>query len=286
MMGVCTPISSVEELQQLREQPSGEYCLDASLSMMEWIPIPYFDGVLNGNGHTLSIALSDKELLAGLFAQLSGRVINLHLDVSIPGQEAIYSGGLAAVCDGCTVTNVKVSTSLNTLAERGSGYLFGLVITDHPASSEPFQDVYHESVSPRGLQREGRIHYLNDETTFEIPDIVPLKDHDDIDSEGLVIGLIIFTLIVALAIVLCVVFICGCCCTTCCCCTCPLGLLQKRAQSATRLAGYSSSSGNVARIHEPGYEVMNVNASANRSPTIPPTTELTKFPLPETRILY
>ncbi|TNJ28833.1 hypothetical protein GMRT_15575 [Giardia muris] len=287
MMSACMPISSVEELQSLSERPSGEYCLTSSLTMMDWSPIPHFAGILNGKGHMLTMTLPKKELLAGVFARLSGSVLNLQLDILIPGKEAMYSGGLAAICDGCTVTNVRVRAVLDALAERGSGYLFGLVLSDYPTSSVPFQDVYLESVSPSGLPREGLFQYLDDEAVIETPDIVPLKkDRDDFDYEELAIGLTVFFLIVILAIVLCVIFVCGCCCTTCCCCTCPLGLLQKRSQRNNRSLDYSSGRGSIARIHEPGYEVTSLDNSMGRSLGGPQSTDLTKFPLPQTRMLH
>jgi len=87
---------------------------DIDLGGREWIPIAYFHGVLDGNGHTVSnFKITDSELVyAGLVGRNRGTIQNLRVvDFTIHGtKKLLNAGGIA----GCSIDD---STIYNCYAE-------------------------------------------------------------------------------------------------------------------------------------------------------------------------
>ncbi len=106
-------ISSVQDLEQLAQRPSGGYALMADIDMdgQTWTPVD-FSGVLQGNGHTISnirIKNTEGSVETGFFGRLSGQVRDLHIrEADVCAGGAKYAGVLAGVITGmaeaCTVT--------------------------------------------------------------------------------------------------------------------------------------------------------------------------------------
>ena len=71
-------ISTVQDLEQLAQRPSGGYALMADIDMdgQTWTPVD-FSGVLQGNGYTISncrIKNEEGRVETGFFGRLSGQV--------------------------------------------------------------------------------------------------------------------------------------------------------------------------------------------------------------------
>ncbi|MCL2851111.1 MAG: S1 family peptidase [Firmicutes bacterium] len=92
-----TPISTVQELSNIRNYPNGNFILTNNIDMrqrlfgviipMNWTPIPAFHGTLDGNGYTLSGLRINRSGASvgehtglGLFARLYGTVRNLGIE--------------------------------------------------------------------------------------------------------------------------------------------------------------------------------------------------------------
>lgn len=129
-----TEISNAEELQQIRENPSGDYVLvdDIDLSHIEnFEPIENFTGTFDGNGHTISNLTIDRPETnsAGLFSTVGedtrffglvedeGIVRNVRLrDVNVTGNETV--GGLVGVNLG-TITGSYVRGDVTAKSRIG-----------------------------------------------------------------------------------------------------------------------------------------------------------------------
>jgi uncharacterized repeat protein (TIGR02543 family) len=85
-----TEISNWTQLNNIRNNPSGNYILTANLSSKtvgyagigdKWVPIKNFSGTLNGNNKIIAdlVALGDGSYSGGLFETLSGNISNLGL---------------------------------------------------------------------------------------------------------------------------------------------------------------------------------------------------------------
>lgn len=109
-------IRTVEDLNNIRNNPSGHYKLSSNLDLSVyelgegWKPIPQFSGTLDGRGYTISnLTISrPSSRYVGLFENLTdtARVTNLKFEkVSIRGGE--YVGTLAGSNAG-NISNVKV----------------------------------------------------------------------------------------------------------------------------------------------------------------------------------
>ncbi len=130
-----TPITTVEELQNM--DPAGSYILmnDLDLAGVDWVPLA-LSGSFDGNGHTLlnlTLTRVSEELgmaydgnwkeyetrFSGMFSFVSGIVRNLKL-VNVRGMvecaEPCFLGGLVGRLDGGTVSNCSVTGTLELRA--------------------------------------------------------------------------------------------------------------------------------------------------------------------------
>ena len=98
-------IRTPQQLERLREDPKGQYCLSADIDMdgAIWNPVD-FQGILDGEGHTIRnfhIVTATEQGNQGFFGSLgeNARVSNVHLrNVEVVGDpEATHIGVLAGV---------------------------------------------------------------------------------------------------------------------------------------------------------------------------------------------
>lgn len=142
-------IRTVEQLQNIAEDPAGSYVLmeDLDLTGVDWEPID-FSGSLDGNGHAiLNLELArpgssvadtyDGNLkvysseFVGLFGKLRGaRVTNLKLlgvSALVDTDESCFVGALAGFSSGSTITGCTVSGTLELRAHKKMFGIGGLV---------------------------------------------------------------------------------------------------------------------------------------------------------------
>ena len=120
-----TFIQSAEDMQKVRDNPSGQFLLlcDIDLSSFGWSTID-FAGSFDGGGNTIS------GLTTALFGSFSGKLSNVTLQVNIntSGWSSQHYG--AAVCDlreGGSVMNVTVKGSIAYSSSADVGGLIGYV---------------------------------------------------------------------------------------------------------------------------------------------------------------
>lgn len=124
-------ITTRQELEAIRQDPSASYRLDADIDLGEgdWLPIP-LTGTLNGNGHTLynlrirSVGEETAQTvdgnhktydtrLAGLFSAVTGGEIRdlniLGADLQVTSQDHCFAGILAGAIADTTIRNCSVS---------------------------------------------------------------------------------------------------------------------------------------------------------------------------------
>lgn len=119
------PISSADDLKSIL--PNCNYILENNidLSNSEWIPLPAFQGVFNGNNKTISgltiTSNNDHQPNIGLFSSINGSVFDLTLkNVTITLSDAIEDYKIGALA-GLIEKNSTASTSIrNITIESGS----------------------------------------------------------------------------------------------------------------------------------------------------------------------
>jgi len=138
----CTAISNVNQLQSMRNNLAGNYCLANDIDASEkpnFAPIGNdgapFTGRLNGNGHVIrDLRVNSGQQRVGLFGVTRAAVIsNLTLqNINVTGTAANSSvGGLAGFAsadapDSTTIANVHVSGKVKCLASGcDAGGIFG-----------------------------------------------------------------------------------------------------------------------------------------------------------------
>ena len=141
---VCTAITNVNQLQAMKNNLAGNYCLandiDAS-AKPNFAPVGSpstpFTGTLNGNGHVISnLTIKSAQQYIGLFGVTSAAVIgNLTLlNVNVrgtPGSAVAFVGALAGHAyadapDSTTIANVHVSGQVRCLTDNCDvGGIFG-----------------------------------------------------------------------------------------------------------------------------------------------------------------
>ena len=148
-------ISTKEELNQIRQNPSGKYRLTANIAFLPedfapggafynngagWQPIgnsysTRFTGELDGNGHTidgltvtLSAPTSESSIYAGLFGYAGGRIENLRMTnttISVTGGQYVYAGSLVAAGMGtiraCEIENSRIVLTETALTGKAGG---------------------------------------------------------------------------------------------------------------------------------------------------------------------
>jgi len=157
-------LCTVEDLEQLRDEGSGEFRLtcDIDLTDANFEPIEWFGGTLDGQGHTLSGFVYDGtggDTQVGFFRSLSGEVRNLSLenfdlrgdfavgalagnsqgwisdcvakDVRI--ESADSAGGFVGTAHGGVIVHSRVSGTIRATYGAGGlvGYTTGAVIVSH-----------------------------------------------------------------------------------------------------------------------------------------------------------
>ena len=129
-------ISTVEQLQAIRENLSGSYRLagDIDLSGVEWEPIGTdsapFVGIFDGNGYTisnLSVNLYSKRYI-GLFGLNEGILTNIRMEnIVVAGGE--YTGGVVGKNEG-TVGNLTIDGTVRVTGQNYTGGAVGYAAGD------------------------------------------------------------------------------------------------------------------------------------------------------------
>ena len=87
-----------------------------------WNDFYYFEGVLDGRGHTITGLKCTDDVYPGLFRELRGTVKNLNIkDAKIVAEDAYSSGVLAASCYAATISNCKISGSVTGVSQSMGG---------------------------------------------------------------------------------------------------------------------------------------------------------------------
>ena len=124
-------ITNAQQLQWLRQEPTGSFRLANDIDMADtlWTPVD-FAGTLEGCGYTIHNLKVESGENAGLFGILSGKVTNLHLrgaDVTGTGGYAgILAGVIEGATEGCTVTGqLRGSAVSGAMAGKVTGKCIG-----------------------------------------------------------------------------------------------------------------------------------------------------------------
>ena len=134
-------ITTPEQLMNMADGHYYELLNDLDLSGIEWIPSD-FEGVFNGNGYTIknlsvSLAVTNSNAYAGLFAKGTGIISNLNLSgktISISASSDdgcvynAFAGGLVAYGTGLNVYGCSIDLSyIKATSTYGNAYAGGLV---------------------------------------------------------------------------------------------------------------------------------------------------------------
>jgi hypothetical protein len=135
-----TPITTAQELSNIRNNPLGNYRLmnDIDLELVEWQPIGTanapFSGILDGNDFSISnLTITETQEYVGLFANNSGRIKNLKLSnvtINVTGSisSLIYAGALVANNTGIIENIETINGSLFVKARGGNiGFVGGII---------------------------------------------------------------------------------------------------------------------------------------------------------------
>lgn len=120
-------ISTAEELQAIQNNPSGYYYLtkDIDLSSFDWSPIPEFNGILDGNGHSVvGLTFTSNDIVRminwvqlALILENRGKIENLNITnatISLgSGNSSSYFAVLSVFNYG-TIHNCFVDVNINT----------------------------------------------------------------------------------------------------------------------------------------------------------------------------
>lgn len=137
---VYTEITSVEELNAVRDNLDGKYILmnDVDLSSVtDWEPIGNkdvpFTGVFNGNGYSvknLSVKEADNKSI-GLFGEIKDAAVanvyidNINVKINHPYQGTYCVGAVAGVVNSSNILNFSASGSIDVTA-GGTFYIGGI----------------------------------------------------------------------------------------------------------------------------------------------------------------
>ena len=139
------PIATVEELEKLREDPTGSFRLDADLDMrdVDWKPLD-FSGTFDGNGHALlnltvrqtgdtvgnfwdgNLHSYPETRLAGFFGLLTDATVEdltlLGVNVEIESEEDCFIGAIAGCAEDSRIAGCSVSGTLTlTVSAKAEG---------------------------------------------------------------------------------------------------------------------------------------------------------------------
>ncbi len=112
-----TEIWTLQDLKNVKNNLSGQYILmaDIDCGSENWVPLPYFYGTFNGNGHTITYRITNSsESRQGLFKGIDaqGKVSSLIVKGSISGS-CSESGGIAGYNLG-TIINCYSAVDVNS----------------------------------------------------------------------------------------------------------------------------------------------------------------------------
>ncbi|MCL2770853.1 MAG: S8 family serine peptidase [Firmicutes bacterium] len=128
-------IYTAGELTNMRTSPNGHFVLMRNITLAgEWVPIPNFNGIFEGNNFTVSdlrITIPTTQYNTvrnfGMFERLTGSVTQLTLNnvnISTTGSqhngEWVHVGALAAVTENAFIHNVKVTNSIISIHRQSS----------------------------------------------------------------------------------------------------------------------------------------------------------------------
>jgi len=211
-----TIITNCQELQDMQNDPGGDYCLSNNIDCSatnEWnggqgfLPIDNFGGVLEGNGHAIDGLYIDTGTYAGLFKSITsgGTVKNLGLTNVYIDSLNTKVGGIAGINEGTIVNsyvtgfvtspdhevgglvgynNGFVSNSYFSGTVIGNGYVGGLVGMNFHQG-----DIYYSNssgtVTGYGNYVGGLVGYCGE---GEIINSFSLMDVNGVDYAGGLIG--------------------------------------------------------------------------------------------------
>lgn len=97
----------------------------------------YYQGVFDGQGHTITINFEVTENYLGLFRYISGATIkNLHATGTISTSYYGFAGGIVGVASGaCVIQNCQSSVNIQSTIVDGEGILGGFVACTAPENS-------------------------------------------------------------------------------------------------------------------------------------------------------
>lgn len=178
-------IETAEDLDNIRNNPSGSYRLYNDIDLTEyvsktftkkkgWAPIgygsPYFTGILDGNGHTISGLWSNKQKgssYQGLFSVTMGAEIrNLNIRLDDRGITGGYEvGGITGdarngtIIENCTVSGGKIIVT-------GGGYAGGIVGFSYGSPAVTIKDCVVEGtyIETSGNYSGGIVGVANSQT--------------------------------------------------------------------------------------------------------------------------
>ena len=126
-------ITTEAQLRAMAEDPDGVFVLENDITLTSvWKPIDMFEGVFDGNGHSIKNITFDVESYSnmGFFNMLSEAVLrNLNLEVNINSEDRLYnvhSAPLAIDAYSSDIRNVHIKGSMD-FADNDDVYAAGFV---------------------------------------------------------------------------------------------------------------------------------------------------------------
>lgn len=154
-----TPISNVDELQNMNERKIYELTNDIDATGFKWVPYN-FNGILKGNGYSinnLSIVVENElenQQYIGLFTEVNqSKIESLILNnpyLSIKTRGAVRMGGFIAYGQESTISNLRLSKGFFSVITTNSNDLStqvgGLVGTDYNAGINILNSSINDSI--------------------------------------------------------------------------------------------------------------------------------------------
>lgn len=179
-------ISNVEELNRLREQPEDYYIItkDIDLSGIDWEPIKYFEGHLEGNNHIISNLHVETNFNSAFIEKTkSGASIKdiIFKDVNIKGEG--YVGTLISQVwgDNVTISNISVLSG-NVIGEE-EPYIGGIIGQYNTGANSIITNLYNGAKVVSDDIAAGIIGFYKDNEEVENVILTNLINHGEIDSK-------------------------------------------------------------------------------------------------------
>ena len=132
-MGKQNIILTREDLENVKNNPNGDYVLGATidLSGAEWSPLPWFGGTLDGNGYSITGMTVTSGQSVGLFQGLYGGYVHdlliVDASVTVPSLPDFTNAGLlgGSLNNGSRVENVTVIGDISVTPGNGKAFVGG-----------------------------------------------------------------------------------------------------------------------------------------------------------------